>query len=242
MTNDEFMVLLDRYLTGRASAQERAQVDQFFNAFQAGAEHERLTDRERLKMQIYTSLNRRIDEDAAIIRNANDGRRMLWGLRVAASVIILITAGWLGYTFFFHKPEVVYVTQTTARGQRMTIPLSDGSVIQLNAASSVTYPEKFNDAVREVSLTGEAFFSVKRDTLRPFEIRTGEISTSVLGTSFNIRAYTEDPVIEVTVKTGSVGVARIGNDGAPIRGVILKPDQQARYTLSNHELYPYKFR
>lgn len=231
MTKEEFKVLLDRYLDGTATEQERLHFDQFFQAFQQQSHSDEtweLTERDRVKLEIYASLNQRIDAE-----NRAEERPMRtlwwWGTRVAASLLLVVVSAWLGYTFIIRKPEVRYLTQTTARGERMTIPLSDGSVIKLNAGSSITYPETFDGTVRAVTLTGEAFFSIQRDPSRPFHVQTGHLKTTVLGTSFNIRAYAEEPVVEVTVKTGKVQVAPDQFRAGLSQKMILSPEQQARY-------------
>src|SRR5699024_2915773 len=82
----------------------------------------------------------------------------------------------------------------------------DGSVIQLNAESTLRYPSKFDSNKREVYLEGEAFFSVERDTTRPFIIHAGGTATQVLGTSFNIRAYEGEDKVQVAVVEGEVAV------------------------------------
>lgn len=90
-------------------------------------------------------------------------------------------------------------------GEQRSITMPDGSVIYLNAGSRISYNAHFNTNKREVKLEGEAFFEVVHETKRPFIVKTGKVSTTVLGTSFNIKAFPAKPV-EVTVETGKVGV------------------------------------
>jgi ferric-dicitrate binding protein FerR (iron transport regulator) len=107
-------------------------------------------------------------------------------------------------------------------GERKYMILPDSSEIWLNSGSTIRFPVDF--LTRSVTLTGEAFFEVKRDTLRPFRIHTGEIVTQVLGTSFNIRSFEEDPEVKVTVSTGKVGV---GKENLPFASLL--PNQQISY-------------
>ena len=124
---------------------------------------------------------------------------------MAAAVTVLV-ASW----FYFQNtpsnidaPDLIFATTTANEKQEVKLP--DGSRIWLNANSKLSYATAFTD--RNVSLEGEAFFEVERDEKRPFTITAGGAKTTVLGTSFNIRAYPEEAETEVTVQTGSVEVA-----------------------------------
>ncbi|MFY0625699.1 MAG: FecR domain-containing protein [Reichenbachiella sp.] len=89
-------------------------------------------------------------------------------------------------------------------GEKSIFRLPDGSKITLNAESKLSYPENFSGSSRNVELEGEAFFEVVKDASRPFIISSGEVKTTVLGTSFNIRAYPSSNSIKVAVSTGKV--------------------------------------
>jgi len=118
----------------------------------------------------------------------------------------------------------IEIVKQTAYGEKMTITLADSTVIRLNSGSQLRYRA---DASREVFLEGEAFFDVSPDTLQPFLIHTANITTTVLGTSFNIRAFAEDEKIAVSVVTGEVQVAQQKN--TPDKIVRLVPGEQAMY-------------
>ena len=90
----------------------------------------------------------------------------------------------------------------TQKGERKTLPLSDGSIIYLNADSKVTFPSTFSQKQRIVALSGEAYFSIKKDPNRPFKVITGSTSTEVTGTEFNIK-YRNDK-FNLVVTKGSV--------------------------------------
>lgn len=120
----------------------------------------------------------------------------------------------------------VPIEHKSANGQQRKLVLPDGTRVTLNAGSSISYPEEFEDKIRKVSLTGEAFFDVTRNEKAPFVITTGEVVTKVLGTSFNIRAYPENKAVQVAVVEGKVKVnAKIGSD-----------DQNACVFLSKSEM------
>ena len=95
-----------------------------------------------------------------------------------------------------------------ARDVRKVVHLSDGSTVLLNKNSRLEYPTAFAGTTREVTLTGEAYFDITHMTGRPFLVHTGKLTTRVLGTSFNIRAYPADKAIAITVTSGKVQVLK----------------------------------
>ena len=99
-------------------------------------------------------------------------------------------------------------TKSTNRSEYKFILLEDSTSVWLNAASSLAFPDHFGQNKREVTLTGEAYFDVKHADKIPFIIHTGTVSTTVLGTAFNIKAYPGEKNITVSVSRGSVKVSR----------------------------------
>lgn len=115
-----------------------------------------------------------------------------------------------------------YNTLTNPRGSKVIdLQLADGSHIWLNAGSSLTYPVAFTGSERRVVLKGEGYFEVARDKTRPFIVSSNGVTTEVLGTNFNINAYSNESAIKVTLLEGSV---KTGNSTG---AVIIKPGQQA---------------
>ena len=102
---------------------------------------------------------------------------------------------------------VEYNTIVVPRGGIYSLVLSDGTEVFLNSDSELRYPVKFTGKNRVVDLKGEAFFEVTPDSLHPFVVQAGEMRTRVLGTSFNIMAYTDEPTIQTTLFTGRVEVS-----------------------------------
>jgi transmembrane sensor len=125
---------------------------------------------------------------------------MVW--RVAASVLVMVGLGWLGYQFLqpVRKPEIAKVIKTQQNTLEQTLP--DGTKVYLNQHSTLTAAADFNDETRTVTLEGEAYFDVKRDETRPFVIKANGTEVRVLGTSFNVRAY--DKRVRVAVTSGKV--------------------------------------
>jgi ferric-dicitrate binding protein FerR (iron transport regulator) len=138
----------------------------------------------------------------------------------------------LGYhEYATHARELV--TRTAPLGERVTITLVDGSRVFLNSGSSISFPKVFDNSVREITLEGEAFFEVTRNPKQPFIVRTGDLVTRVLGTSFNIEAFNNDD-ISVSVATGRVQVTQgVGDSQDEIsQTIFLDPSQKVSY--QNH--------
>lgn len=125
----------------------------------------------------------------------------------------------------------VYNTIKTPRGGQFSVILPDGSKVWLNAASSLHYPTNFNHTERKVSLTGEAYFEIAKligADKKPVTFRinvNNREQVEVLGTHFNIMAYSEEKVIKTTLLEGSVRVSKTGTGNAKL----LKPGQQSVY-------------
>jgi ferric-dicitrate binding protein FerR (iron transport regulator) len=101
----------------------------------------------------------------------------------------------------------LYNTIVTPRGGKYHITLPDGSQVWLNAASSLHYPTAFSGAAREVTLTGEAYFEIAENAAMPFRVRVNNMQVDVLGTHFNVMAYTDEEAIHTTLMEGSVRVS-----------------------------------
>lgn len=113
-------------------------------------------------------------------------------------------------------------TLTTARGETYQVRLPDGSLVWLNAASSLTYAFSLNErGERRVKLTGEAYFEIAKDKKHPFVVSTDDQEVAVLGTHFNINSYGDELVTATTLLEGSIRVSAAGNEK------VLKPGQEA---------------
>ena len=111
-----------------------------------------------------------------------------------------------------------------ATGGFYSLVLSDGTRVWLNSESELEFPVLFGQGERLVRLTGEAFFEVTKDAARPFIVETAGVRTRVLGTSFNIKSYADEPAVRTTLFTGKVQVVASADT---TRKVVLSPGQQA---------------
>lgn len=94
----------------------------------------------------------------------------------------------------------------TQPGQKTSVILPDGSTVWLNSASSLKYASNFNLNNREVEMTGEAFFEIRKDRSKKFRVTSGSLDIEVHGTSFNIKNYPEENTQSITVAEGVVGL------------------------------------
>lgn len=145
------------------------------------------------------------------------GKKALY-LCVAACVAILVVL-WVWWPITAPQaeaPVVAMAKKVTQRSEYKYLLLPDSTQVWLNAASTLEYPQQFAGGKREVRLSGEAYFDVKHADKIPFIIRTGKVSTLVLGTAFNIKAYPGREHIIVSVNRGKVVVQYNDKDVATL--------------------------
>lgn len=127
--------------------------------------------------------------------------------------------------------SIVYNTLTTPRGGQYQLQLPDGTQIWLNAASSITYPTTFAGKERSVSITGEVYFEVAPNVHQPFRVKAGSLAIDVLGTHFNVNAYTDEASVSTTLLEGSVKVSK-GNQSRQLAAgeqANISPEGQMTY-------------
>ena len=141
---------------------------------------------------------------------------------------VLLKNGELAYAGDAVSGEVVYNNLSTPKGRQFQILLPDGTKVWLNAASSLRYPTAFSGSNREVEVTGEVYFEVAKNANQPFIIHlNNQTKIQVLGTQFNVNAYSNEAAIRTTLVEGSIKiVSGASAEGAP--SVVLNPGQQAQ--------------
>ncbi len=151
-------------------------------------------------------------------------------VQLAASIVIIISFGIISFNYIkgdLEQSQDKIITYVSGKGERTKLELPDGSWVYLNSKSKISYPEKFSKKERKVELSGEAFFEVVHDEKHPFVVQTGEISTTVLGTTFNVS--TQQDFVTVTLETGKVKINGIKNS----KGIYLNPGEQFRFNIQN---------
>jgi ferric-dicitrate binding protein FerR (iron transport regulator) len=245
MINEElFTTLAARKLAGEATLAEQQELDAMLQ------QHSVLRERFSILQQYFkeSAYHASADTELALKRtmsriqqteNVISAKRIrfsaIWKWASVAAVVLMITG--IGFTYRF-KPAVkqLAVADTTqwlhrqnGKATKATIELADGSKIWLNADSKLTYPEVFSKGTREVYLEGEAFFDVASNPKRPFIIHLTKGNVQVLGTSFNIRAYNNEP-IQTSVKTGKVAfIPAYDGIGKVPDTIYITPDEKVTY-------------
>ena len=148
------------------------------------------------------------------------------GLQYAAVLVLLFATG-----FYIHnllqKQQPQYSMVETASGQQSTLTLNDGTKVKLNQNSKLIYPKNFNQDTRNVTLQGEAYFEVTHNAKKPFMVNVGCYTVKVLGTKFDVNAYSGDIYSYTSLKEGKVLIID-NNEGHKVLSE-LKPGNQLGY-------------
>ena len=176
----------------------------------------RISETEFLKEQ------QRFDQalnDLSLDENSYRPRKL--GRRIMGAVAVIVVAASPVVYVALRKSKVLpaagepasitSVEKYVPRGERAKITLPDGSEVELNADSKLTYPSKFTGPSRELHLTGEAFFRVQNDPEHPFHVISTNLDVTVLGTSFNMQCYPDNEQTKVALVTGKVRLGRISD-------------------------------
>jgi transmembrane sensor len=203
MDKNNLQQLIDKYLQGTMSTEEREHLLHWYRQQHEQesiwellpSETEQLV-RERIKANIWKN----IEPDQQIIR-----KRRYWSYVAVASSLVLITFAILMQPRSAQLEEQVSLPKSEDNDNRFIL-LPDSSRVVLRPGSKLIYPSVFDNASREVSLEGEAYFDIKHKNNQPFIIHTGEVKTTVLGTAFTIKYPIGSKKVEVLVERGKVRV------------------------------------
>ena len=155
----------------------------------------------------------------------------IWQNMPLSSAILLINIWLLTDKFIPEEKAPLYTKIEVPKGQRIFMTLQDGTEAWLSPRSVIKIPNEFSKDERSVELDGEGFFSVTKDAKRPFIVKTQRYDIKVLGTRFNVFAYSESERFETNLVKGSVQVT---NNSKPEENIILKPNEMV--SLSNGNL------
>ncbi|KQM77312.1 hypothetical protein ASE74_18910 [Pedobacter sp. Leaf216] len=239
MTDQRFTELLGKQLADEISSDEsvelktilaestahRSEYEKLQSYFDAVSTSDENIDSvfEKIKAQIHVSAEAGLN----VVKRNNYS---IW-LKVAA-VAAIVLAGLLVYNkaaVFFNHNNLPTLTQATTKAAEVkTIVLADGSTVKINSGSSLKYPAHFTGNTRNVYLSGEAFFDVKKNPKHPFIVHTEQLAVKVLGTAFDVKAYRDDAFTETTLIRGRVSITLKHNGTASF---ILKPND--KFTLAN---------
>jgi hypothetical protein len=242
MRPEEFKLLLEKYINGECTPQEEKLVNEWYENLETSE------DDDAPQLSEMSGEYKQVIEDRiwSKVNPHPPAKRSGWNitLKIAAALAILSISALLitrygttldpsaetvqaspNFTPADNKQEHIINTDSNP----LNVQLADGSTVVLQPNSEIFYDKAFDSQLREVRLSGEAFFNVRRDESRPFRVYSEEVVTQVLGTSFTIKAYQGDKEVTVAVRSGKVSVKK--KDDSPI---ILVPNQQARYNRTEN--------
>ncbi len=181
-----------------------------------------------LDNNISIDINKKYDQ---FVQSKNTSQKLYY--YSIATILILFLISWKFNVFTqnndIKKTSFHFVEVITGKGDHRSISLPDGSFITLNSKSKLTYPSVFNDSIREVTLSGEAFFDIKKNVKKPFIVKTDSLKIKVLGTSFNVKSYPKDNLIQTTLVTGKVKILDNTNNSS-----LLSPSEQSIFDKSKN--------
>lgn len=233
--------LLDRFMIGKTSPEEEMALLDWFRSPHSREEllsfyqgrWDETSDHElpaEIQGRMFHHIKARMKEREEVdIKQLTQRYRILrWWSNVA--VILLCIGLGVGSYVYFQKPAMTYPKEyivSAEKGQRASLTLPDGTKVWLNSHTYITYDTDYGYKERAVSLSGEAYFEVAKDTERRFVVKAGELEVEALGTTFNVKAYEEDTESTATLFEGSIR-AVAGNKIA-----VLSPSQQVCFNKEN---------
>lgn len=244
--------ILEKYTAGTCTPEERRLVDEWFRQQEDEQEDPLLYDSEeraRLDKKMLAKIRATINEEVSAHENSvrksrtnKSVTRTLYRAAVGIAAVLIV-----GFSVYFFNTQQTLIPNVDVALTEVLNPtssitrheLQDGTSIWLHPKSKIKFPASFEKNKRTLELIGEAFFEVAKDPNRPFIITTGKVTTQVLGTSFNIKAYDQDASIEVSVLTGKVAVHltepqdKIDTASAT---VLLKPNERVTYLKEKNTL------
>jgi transmembrane sensor len=239
MTQQEFDIILQRYLNDQATEEEKHLVEDWFDNMEQPEIEIGHTFKDRIRKKIWANVEKPSDLN-------NKPAPWYIGVGRAAAAFAFIVLSFLFTRERYSTndavdnggkfPHMAEISNTGKIVQRVS--LVDGTFVQLSPGGIIRFPKKFTH-IREVYLEGEAFFEVKKDSLRPFLVYTHEITTRVLGTSFRIHADDNANEFIVAVKTGKVSVLPSDNPSMQMKTspVVLIPNQQVIYNRQEKTMH-----
>ncbi|WP_208682324.1 FecR family protein [Flavobacterium sp. SLB02] len=245
--NDDLLV---KYLVGQTNTDENATVEYWLKADKKNLDYYKGFKKIWEDSLLIAAQNTHLDENAAWKRLQNRmhekdapvhnlKKTSFQWLRIAASIALISTLGWIGYSYFENKSANTLI-QIHAANTTLNDTLPDGTRVTLNKNSSLSYTSRFKGNTRPVILKGEAFFYVSPDKTKPFIITINDVTVQVVGTSFNVK--NKNGKTTVDVETGIVKVSK-NKDQVELRNgekvIITDLQSQLLKSVSKGKLYNY---
>lgn len=225
MNDQEFSRLIEKYQKGLLTGEEKMRLDKWFDAQETSNISWSENDEETLKNEILRKLK---TDHRSIAPQRTRSLNVAW--RIAASIVLLASLTYLVAQYAGGRSEKIATLQHSSSGEINKVVLADGTLVWLKGNSTLTYPSHFAGDTRNVTLQGEALFEVAKDANHPFIIQCGDLMTTVLGTSFNIKTVEKN--IEVVVLTGKVSLTSTTDK----QGIVVLPNDKAVYNGQHKQL------
>jgi transmembrane sensor len=233
--------LLRKLFRGAIKEDELKKLNEWYHSFDNDQELDVASrsneSAEEVKKRVFSSILARIT--VASYKKSNIFRltRTYWKVAAAIAFCLLLARG--AFLIFDslseHAENIAWEEKVTGMGEKWIVTYQEGSRVILNAGSQLRYPRSFAHDAREVYLQGEAYFEVAPDSSRPFIVHSGHISTTVLGTVFNVKAFPDENAVVVSLLEGHVSVSRESVDKES-PSVLLQPLRQLVYEKSNRTI------
>ncbi|HLT08971.1 MAG TPA: FecR domain-containing protein [Cyclobacteriaceae bacterium] len=234
---------INDYLAGRLSAEEASELLQWINSAEGKRfledETEAVWDQEMMgdtdlgwdDQAVWEKIRSadRLGFNQPALKNKEKAVLVPAWLKWASSFVLFALIGYQLFSVYQRQyidegqpmAAADWVYRYNPPGQKSKIQLSDGSFIYLNADSKIEFAKDFTNN-RYVKLEGEAYFSVAKDSLHPFVVESQGIQTRVLGTTFNISAFSTEDMVQVTLVSGKVELEKIGSSET----IIMHPGEE----------------
>lgn len=211
MSRERFHDLLEKYQEGRCTEAERAIVEQWYSLLDSDAPQQGEEELAMLEQKLWLRINGQITAEPQTRKFRLHRRPLIALLSVAASLciglLLLVLYNRNNQPLqpdFLTSSALKYKRVINGGSQQHLLRLEDGSQVLLEPKASLTYPLHFEKDLREVSLSGDGFFTISKNPSRPFLVYSKDVVTRVVGTSFTVKFNPFSKRSEVTVKTGKV--------------------------------------
>lgn len=237
MSRKSFRQLLQKYLRGECTAEEKSFVEHWYGLLEAETgELEKNIDTDELEERLWEQIQSKMEVEEPIDNVQSLHKRISLGWLGIAASLLLVATWWVVMPWARKAPtdSVVFndwLSRTNDTNTPLFIQLEDGSKVKLLPKGVLRFPKHFSKNNRTVYLSGDAFFDIQKAPSRPFYVHTDRVIAKVLGTSFFVRTDSETKDVRVEVVTGRVAVyGQTSTKQAPVtNGVVLSPNQAATY-------------
>lgn len=206
MEIEKIDVLIQKYIDNTATEEEKDLLHTWYRGVNDTPvlwPYDSIEEEINIKKEMHSRLKLQITEVRLPVKSVF--MRSYYQIAAIAAVLVVglfLLSQWNTIHKVFNPSKQILVT--TLYGTHKFVRLADGSTVWLGPGSRLQYPETFRYGTREITFEGEAFFEIAKDKEHPFIVHVGATNTTVLGTSFNIKAYREQKDIEVSLITGKV--------------------------------------